>query len=305
MNAANPYALTNRQIAVKMVQTYYDGGAGVFVAASGQVYNAEKFKTFLDTVGAVNIDNLYVARSPKDAGMDKSAFQEKVMGNMVLAEFGAPKTSSTNTANIASNFASPIPAAAQAAPNPNVNNTTSNVNNTANTQNGNTTTHNGNSQNNMVLVQNHFNVTFTPGQGFSAPDMGQSAGSKQGNSGSKNSPDSNNAGLGGNGSAFHGNNNMFAGNQVSNVLGLAGVNSMAGPAGMNMNATPFIPNFGMQNQFATQGGILPQLSGLSGISSVPSQPAQPQQTGQTITLDQLVPITTSAFFATRFGQLGA
>lgn len=58
-NAANPYALANRQLALKLVQTYYDGGAGVFVSAAGTVYNAEKFKHFLDTVGAVNIDNLY------------------------------------------------------------------------------------------------------------------------------------------------------------------------------------------------------------------------------------------------------
>lgn len=98
---------------------------------------------------------------------------------------------------------------------------------------------------------------------------------------------------------FAGGNNMFAGGaQPSNVLGLAGLTSSNGMAGgmgsMNMNAMPFVPNFRNPNQ--NQFGVMPTLSGLIGVTNVATQPQQQQRpSGQTIALDQLVPITTSAF----------
>merc|ERR1719453_1942169 len=172
-------------------------------------------------------------------GWRKKDFQERVLGNMVLAEFGAPRTSSSGGAP-QSTSNSPIPAAAAAAAQPRAAATaTSTTNNNANsntyTANTNTNSGNGNG-NNIYISQNHFNVTFTPGQGFSAPTMaGASANGATGPvAGGVGSKDSAVVGVSGNGSAFHGSALASSYDTSSSNLGVLGLGHTSS-TGMGMN----------------------------------------------------------------------
>merc|ERR1719453_2267764 len=235
-------------------------------------------------------------------GWRKKDFQERVLGNMVLAEFGAPRTSSSVGApQSTSNSPIPAAAAAAAAAQPSAAATaTSTTNNNANsntyTANTNTNSGNGNG-NNIYISQNHFNVTFTPGQGFSAPTMaGASANGATGPvAGGVGSKDSAVVGVSGNGSAFHGSALSSSYDTSSSNLGVLGLGlTTTSTTGMGMNNMGIMSHMGVLGSMNSNAmPFVPQQQ--FGQRQQQQQQVQAPSSGQTITLDELVPITTSTF----------